>query len=215
MLGEIMMAAKGLSMFKNKGGGSSPGNGKTGGNEGGFFSGGLVGAVGRKITDSAVKGATGQGGGSIGKAAFESSLSKGGGFANNIISSIATGNIGNMGSITGATAETAFNSYMGYKGTATASTFSNVEIGGGRMMGTETNAANPGGIEFGMYNAEQYMAPDGTHTIETAVDGSKWYKQYAEDTVEKTPYTAPNGSVAYHTAIVQKLPKIPQRKDRV
>ena len=214
MLGELMMAAKGLSIFKNKGGGSSPGKDTAGGKEG-FFSGGLVGAVGHKITDSAVKGATGQGGGSIGKAAFESSLAKGGGFANNVIGSIAAGNIGKMGSITGATAETAFNSYMGYTGTAGASTFSNVEIGGGRMMGKETNAANPGGIEFGMYNAEQYMTPDGTHTIETAVDGSKWYKQYAEDAVEKTPYTAPGGGVAYHSAIVQKLPKIPQRKDRV
>ena len=219
MLGELMIAARGLSIAKNIGGGGSSsgggkGSGKDGGGEG-FLSGGLVGAVGRKITDSAVKSATGQGGGSIGKAAFESSLAKGGGFANSVIQSIATGSIGKMGSITGTTAETAFNSYMGYTRTAGAPSFSNVEIGGGRMMGTETSAANPGGIEFGMYNADQYMTPDGAYTTETAKDGSKWYKQYATDTVERTPYTAPGGGVAYNETIVQKLPKMPQRKDRV
>jgi hypothetical protein len=89
-----------------------------------------------------------------------------------------------------------------------------VEIGGGRMTGIEKTAANPAGIEFGMYNADQYMKPDGAFTVETAADGSQWYKQYAVDTVEKTPYNAPGG-VAYHEAIVQKLPKIPQRKDKV
>lgn len=93
--------------------------------------------------------------------------------------------------------------------------FSNVEIGGGRIMGTETTAENPGGIQFGMYHTDQYMAPEGDHSIVKTVDGAQWYKQYAKDTVDKTPYMAPDGSIAYNESIVKKLPKTPQRKDRV
>ena len=42
-----------------------------------------------------------------------------------------------------------------------------------------------------------------------------WYKQYAEDTVERKPYQAEDGKIAYHEKIVQKLPNPPQRKDRM
>lgn len=93
--------------------------------------------------------------------------------------------------------------------------FSNVEIGGGRITGTETTAENPGGVQFGMYHTDQYMAPEGDHSVVKTVDGEKWYKQYARDTVEKTPYMAPDGSIAYNESMVKKLPKMPQRKDRV
>ena len=47
------------------------------------------------------------------------------------------------------------------------------------------------------------------------MDGSTWYKQYAQDTVEKTPYTSGSGKVAYNESIVQKLPPAPQRKERM
>ena len=93
--------------------------------------------------------------------------------------------------------------------------FSNVEIGGGHITGTETSADHPKGIEFGMYNTDKYMAPEGKFTTVEAVDGSKWYKQYAADKVEKTPYKASDGSIAYKEEIVQKLPRMPQRKDKV
>lgn len=92
--------------------------------------------------------------------------------------------------------------------------FSNVEIGGGRIIGTETTVENPNGIQFGMYHTDQYMAPEGEHSVVQAVDGSKWYKQYAADTVEKTPYMAADGNISYNESMVKKLPKIPQRKDR-
>jgi len=50
---------------------------------------------------------------SIGNALYQSSLEKGGDFANNVISNIAQGNYGQVGSITGEGAEAAFQSYMG------------------------------------------------------------------------------------------------------
>ena len=115
----------------------------------------------------------------------------------------------------GETAVKSLISYMGHTGQADAPSFSNVEIGGGRIMGIETSSANPNGIEFGMYNAEQYMAPEGNHSTVKAVDGSKWYKQFAADTVEKTTYMTDTGKISYNENIVQKLPPVPRRKDRV
>jgi len=94
-------------------------------------------------------------------------------------------------------------------------TVSNVEIGGGRITGMEISADSPDGIQFRMYNTEQYMAPESHHETVSAADGSLWYKQYAQDTVEKTPYMAPDGSIAYNESIVKKLPDMPRRKDRV
>lgn len=82
-------------------------------------------------------------------------------------------------------------------------------------MGIETSESHPEGIAFGMYHTGQYTAPQGNYeTIHTA-DGNAWYKQYASDTVERTPYQAPDNSVAYKESIVKKLPPAPARKDRI
>ena len=93
--------------------------------------------------------------------------------------------------------------------------FSNVEIGGGRITGIETAPGSSEGIAFGMYHADQYAAPQGEYTTVHSADGTKWYKQYAQDTVERKPYTAPDETVAYHESIVKKLPDPPKRKDRM
>ena len=93
--------------------------------------------------------------------------------------------------------------------------FSNVEIGGGRIMGTETSDKFPSGIEFGMYNTAQYMKPEGEFATVKTVDGEKWYKQYAGPKVEKTPIVEGNGKIKYEEKIVNKLPPVPRRKDRV
>ena len=115
----------------------------------------------------------------------------------------------------GSQAASALTSYMGQAGVADAPVFSSVEIGGGRIMGTETSTQYPNGTEFGMYHAEQYMPPDGNYeTIQTA-DQATWYRQYAADTVERTPYMTGEGKIAYHENIVQKLPNPPKRKDRI
>ena len=66
-----------------------------------------------------------------------------------------------------------------------------------------------------MYHAEQYMKPTGDYEIVTAADNSIWYKQYATDAVERTPYMTAEGKIAYHESIVQRLPNIPKRKDHV
>lgn len=224
MLGEAMIAARAIGAatgrhfhgFGGGSGGSSGGGGGSGSGSGtGFLSGGLVGAVGRQVTKSAVNAATGQGGNPLTRMAFNSSLAQGGNFANGIIGAVARGNIAHTGSITGQPAADAASSYMGYTDRDNAPTFSDVEIGGGRIMGTETSSEHPGGISFGLYSVDQYMPTDGTYTTQKAVDGSMWYKQYAQDSVEKTPYMTENGQIGYHESIVQKLPPIPKRKDKV
>ena len=93
--------------------------------------------------------------------------------------------------------------------------FRDIEIGGGRITGYE---APPGGGEarqFAMYHADQYMTPTGDYeTIQTA-DGETWYKQYAQPTVEKTPYEDPEGKIKYNERIVEQMPQVPKRKDRI
>ena len=93
--------------------------------------------------------------------------------------------------------------------------FSKVEIGGGRITGTETSTVYPSGQPFAMYSASQYVAPEGPHTTMTAKDGTSWYKQYAQPTVEKAPYMNDKNEVRYNEKIVDKLPRAPQRKDRI
>lgn len=67
-----------------------------------------------------------------------------------------------------------------------------------------------------MYHADQYMPPSqGAYDTVQSVDGSTWYKQYAQDAVSKTPYENGDGKVAYHESIVQKVPPAPARKDRI
>lgn len=94
-------------------------------------------------------------------------------------------------------------------------TFSEIEMGGGRITGTETNIAHPDGIQFAMYDAEKYSKPEGNFETVTAVDNSKWYKQYAMPTVEKTPYMDTQGKVQYNEKIVERIPKAPIRKDKM
>ena len=246
MLAEALIAAGGFSGFKSFsshhfGGGHSSnsthvnagGGGKGGGFGAGFASGGLAGVIGRKVTNNAVKTATtpsetkasGLGGlvggaaGGIGGHIYTSSVSKGGNFANNVIGSVATGNITQMGTISGEKAVDALHSYMGHAaleaGAENIPQYQNVEIGGGRITGTEVTAEHPEGIAFGMYHADQYVAPEGQYTTVHSADGAAWYKQYAVDTVEKSPYMAPDGSIAYNESIVKKLPPTPRRKDRL
>ena len=221
LLGEAMIAARGIASAKNfaSGGGHGASGGGSSGGGTAFMSGGLAGVVSRSFTNSAVKKATGSSGGGLGGKIYDASVSKGGGFANSVIGKVATGNISSTGSMTGKGAEDALMSYMGYtaleKGAADIPSYSNVEIGGGRIMATETSAEHPEGIAIGMYHTDQYMAPSGDYSTVTAVDGTTWYKQYAADTVQRTPYKAPDNTIAYKESIVKKLPDPPRRKDRV
>ena len=207
MIAELMVAARGLTTAKNIGGGANfrGGSFRMGGSsnsvsQSSFLSGGLAGAVGRQFTQSAMHTMTGHASNPISRRAFESSVKKGGDFANGV---------------TGAVAKQALTSYMGQTGIPDAPSYSDVEIGGGRIMGTETSATYPNGTAFGMYNTEQYMAPEGNYETVTTADNATWYRQYAVDTVDRTPYMTGEGKIAYHENIVQKLPNMPKRKDRV
>ena len=222
MLGEAMVAMRGVGMaakaITGKGIGSSGGGSASADSSGnGAFAGGLAGIVSRKFSQGAAASATGQGGHSVSRKAFDSSLAKGGAFANGVISSVAKGNIAKTGAITGDTAVKALQSYIGMPGQETDNSpqYSQVEIGGGRITGTETSAAAPEGIQFAMYNTEQYMEPSGDYRTVSASDGSKWYMQYAQDTVKREPYEAPDGKIAYHESIVKQMPTMPRRKDKV
>ena len=227
MMAELLIAGRGLSgALRGHGGGggyrkaSSPGSAAVGGS---FLSGGLAGAVGRQMERSAVNAATSYSeGGSIGNSMYQSSLQKGGDFANRVIGDIAKGSYGQVGSITGDDAAKAYASYMGLRsgdteGTSTSEPlpqYSNMEIGGGRITGTETTDGTS--RDFAMYLSDQYMAPtNGDYETVQSVDGATWYKQYAQDTVEKKPYQDDNGAVAYQESIVQKVPPAPARKDRI
>ena len=64
-------------------------------------------------------------------------------------------------------------------------------------------------------HADQYAKPKGDYSKVYSADDAAWYKQYAADTVERKPYQAEDGKIAYHEKIVQKLPNPPQRKDRM
>lgn len=232
MLAELMIAGRGLSGALRGGGSfhrgssgssaSSPGSAAVGGD---FLSGGLAGSVGRQVERSAVNHATGYSGGGVGGTVYQSSLNKGGDFANQVIGNIAKGDFKQVGAIQGEEAAKAFTSYMGLapdNSNGAASTdgnlkipsYSNMEIGGGKMTGTEQTP--DGNRDFAMYHADQYMKPNsGDYETVTSADGATWYKQYAQNAVERKPYEAENGKIAYHESIVQKLPPTPQRKDRV
>ena len=159
----------------------------------------------------------------LGGMVFSHSLASGGSFANNVIGTVARGEV--AGSITGDMAAQSLSSYMGYTagsgptapsiGSREAPAYSDVEIGRGRITGTETAAGSSEGRPFAMYHAGQYTAPSGEYTKVTSADGSQWYKQYAQPAVERKPYMAPDDTVAYHEKIVNKLPDPPKRKDRI
>ena len=217
MIAQLMVAARVITTVKNiSGGGSFRGGGSSNSvNNASFLSGGLAGAVGRQFAQSAMQTMTGQSSNPISRRAFESSVKKGGDFANSVTRAVAQGNINYTGSMTGRQAAQALTSYMGQAGIPDAPSYSGVEIGGGRILGTETSVEHPNGTAFGMYHADQYMAPEGSYETVTMADNSTWYRQYTTDTVERMPYMTGEGKIAYHENLVQKLPNMPKRKDRV
>ena len=156
---------------------------------------------------------------SFGGTLFAKSLYQGGAFANDVIGTVARGDYRTTGSITGETATRSLMSYMGFTALGEHATniprYQDVEIGGGRITGREFTPEHPGGIDFCMYHADQYAKPKGDYSKVYSADDAAWYKQYAADTVERTPYQAEDGKIAYHEKIVQKLPNPPQRKDRM
>lgn len=113
MLAEAMIAMRGIGTartFAGRGGSGGSSSGSGGGNT--FMKGGLSGVVSRKVTNTAINNANGSKSGGLGGMAFNSSLSKGGGFANSVIGKIATGNISSTGSISGESAADSLMSYM-------------------------------------------------------------------------------------------------------
>lgn len=153
----------------------------------------------------------------LGGMVFSRSLAAGGSFANDVIGTVARGEV--AGSITGDMAAQSLSSYMGYAspgiGSRDAPVYSDVEIGRGRITGVETAPGSREGLSFAMYHVDQYTAPSGEYTKIVSADGTQWYKQYAQDAVERKPYMAPDDTVAYHERIIKKLPDPPKRKDRI
>ena len=155
----------------------------------------------------------------LGGKIFSNSLQAGGQFANDVIGMVARGDIRSTGSITGDLAAQSLQSYMGHtaigSGDAEKVSYSQVEIGGGRITGREVTPEYPQGIEFAMYHVGQYARPEGNYQKVFSADGEAWYKQQAVDTVVKTPFKAPDGEIDYQKEIVKRLPTPPKRKDRI
>ena len=238
MLTELLLAGRALKGATNifggssrtsvNGGGNSNASGRSAGSSP-IGSHGLIGAASRAIGRSAAAGATGTGrgiGGLVGQSLFNSSLAKGGSLAAGVISSVALGSIANNGTITGTHAAEALTSYLGFnqgsgsapigsEASASIPKYRDVEIGGGRITGYESTPGVSGERQFAMYSKDQYMQPSGDHEVVTTADGASWYKQYAEPVVKKTPRRESGGRITYEERIVQQMPQIPKRKDRV
>ena len=224
MLAEVMLAARGIAAargFAGRGGGnvSRGGNNSCSGESNSFLQGGLAGVVNRSFYNGAYRNATGSGNGGIGGMAFRASMTKGGDIANNVISRVATGSPGTGNVMSGNMAADALMSYMGFTAlgddAAGVPSFSHVEIGGGHITGTEISEDEPAGRSFAMYCTEQYTEPNREYTTVTTVDGVQWYKQYAQDVVEKTPYQNPDGAISYRESLIRRLPDPPRRKDKI
>ena len=155
----------------------------------------------------------------LGGAIFAKSLLSGGSFANDVIGTVAKGDIRSTGSITGDLAAQSLQSYLGYAGEGSEGkaplSFSNVEIGGGRITGMVSRPDMAEPVAFGMYHAEQYTEPKGDFSRIRSADGTLWYTQLAQDAVERKPYKAPDDTVAYEESVVKRLPDPPRRKDRI
>ena len=226
LLAEALIAARGVGMAGSIVGGrglSFGGLGKGGSSHGSsengsIFKGGLSGMVKRGVTNNAVKNANGTKSGGLGGKLYDSSVAKGGGFANRVIGNIANGDVRSTGTISGEGASEALMSYMGFTALGEDSedtpSFSNVEIGGGRITGIEVSGSNPDGIRFAMYSADKYSTPEGDYSTVTTADGTNWYKQYAQDTIVHHPYAHPDGYVDRGEGIEKRMPKAPPRKDR-
>jgi len=148
---------------------------------------------------------------------FSKPLAARGGFANDVMGTVARGEV--AGSITGDLAAQSLASYMGYPAISIspgeAARYSDVEIGRGRITGTETTPDGSSGLPFAMYHVGQHTAPTGDFSKIFTADGTQWYKQYAQDAVERKPYKAPDDTIACHERIIKKLPDPPRRKDRI
>ncbi|MBR0278237.1 MAG: hypothetical protein IJQ50_07250 [Clostridia bacterium] len=226
-------------------GGASGGTAQTGGGVFGIFgrkmaggasqfatgsnsSGGIMESIGRKMYESSV----GKGGsfatgvistiargeiskngtisGPNGKTAMESYF---GYNAKTSTDSKTTFENGGSTSISGGEGDTA--AYSAAMGLSETPVFSEIEMGGGRITGLESSEEYPEGRAFAMYDTEKYARPEGEFQTVTAVDNSKWYKQYAEPALERTPYMNTSGEIKYNEKIAYKMPKAPMRKDKM
>ena len=203
MMAELLIAGRGLAgAFHGHGGGggyrraSSPGSAAVGGS---FLSGGLAGAVGRQVQREAVNAATHYSEGpSVGNMLYQSSLKKGGDFANNVISNIAQGNYGQVGSIKGEDAAKAYASYMGIDTSAPdAATYSNMEIGGGPAWKNPMPAA--GNLPFTVLTSMQplpmaALRQSNPWTVLPGISSThriRWRKRRMTLAMEKSPTTNP------------------------
>lgn len=226
MLSEALIAVRGIGMAGNAigGNGFSFGGSKNVNSlsntsqSNSIFSGGLSGMVSRGVTNNAIKNVNGSKSGGLGGMIYNSSVNKGGDFANNVIGKVANGNINSTGIIWGDSANKALMSYMGFtalgEGASNIPTFNDVEIGGGRIKGTEISESNPEGIQFAMYSADKYSAPESNYDTVHTADGATWYKQYAQDTIVSHPYAESDGHINRGESIEKRIPKAPPRKDR-
>lgn len=127
----------------------------------------------------------------VGGAALCRSLIGNGKFANEVIGTVARGETRSTSCITGDLASHSLRSYMGFTtqdaAAGTIPQYSDVQIGGGRITGTEFSPGSSVGTAFAMYHAGQFEAPQGPHEQIRTADGALWYKQTAQGAAEPAP----------------------------
>jgi len=223
LMSELLIAGRAIKMAASLAGGAlGVGKAVVGSNTARAAGAGLSGLASGAIGRAAVSGVTHSGSGvasKIGMATFNSSVKKGGAFASDIVGAVAKGSIASTGSMTGEQAAQALTKYLGINPVNTSNpesipSFKNVEIGGGRITGFETSGESTG-RQFAMYHVGQYMRPTGDFEMVKTTDGESWFKQYAAPVVQKTPYEDASGRIKYDEKIVEQMPPIPRRKDKV
>ena len=203
---------------------------------GGFMSGGLAGVINRNITNSAVKTATtsseskpsgSMGGlgavvqgvsGGVGGKLYSSSVSKGGYLPITSSAPVATGSIAAQGTILEKRRRRRCPLHGLCRFGRRCRTYSYLFQRGNRWRQNYRYRNFRGTSGRDCFRNVSYCPICRTrsaHTTVHAADGTSWYKQYTVDTVDKSPYLAPDGSIAYNESIVKKLPPTPRRKDKI
>ena len=116
MLGELMIAMRGIQIasggaFGHRNGGGGGGGSSTGsGSDASFLAGGLAGAVSRTSHNHAASSITNQQNHPISQRLYNNSVQRGGDYANTVIGAVAKGNVNAQGTITGERAAEAMTS---------------------------------------------------------------------------------------------------------
>lgn len=211
---ELLVAARALTGF---GGGSFRSAGSVfrgspvggGGTGGGFFSGLANRFRGNSyVRDSVIQGGTkmGMGGpfGFVGRAVGGLAARNGATLTGNSISSVASKMPNMSGKISGDIADRSLGNYFS---NLSGKNLSGTEISGGRITTTMTTSDGKQ-ANLSYFNADQYDAPQGPHSVVNAADGSKWYQTASGNGAASAFDTPTFNGTEDHTTLSSAFPDL-------